>query len=79
MVAMVLAELPDHELTFAHSWQEAVDVVASEQAQAAVLLPPVSVPQIDAWARARRRMPPKSTYFHPKPRTGMVFRALDPD
>jgi len=24
-------------------------------------------------------MPPKSTYFHPKPRTGMVFRALDPD
>ncbi len=79
MVAMVLAELPDHELTFAHSWREAVDVVASEQAQAAVLVPPVSVPQIDAWARARRRMPPKSTYFHPKPRTGMVFRALDPD
>ena len=39
----------------------------------------VAIAQIDAWARARRRMPPKSTYFHPKPRTGMVFRALDPD
>ena len=79
MVAMVLAELPDHELTFAHSWQEAVAAVADGEAQAAVLLTPVSVAQIDAWARARRRMPPKSTYFHPKPRTGTVFRALDPD
>jgi uncharacterized protein (DUF1015 family) len=79
MVAMVLAELPDHELTFAHSWQEAVGAVSAETAQAAVLLPPVAVPQIDAWARDGRQMPPKSTYFHPKPRTGMVFRALDPD
>ena len=79
MVAMVLAELPDHELTFAHSWREAVAAVTSEAAQAAVLLSPVAIAQIDAWARARRRMPPKSTYFHPKPRTGMVFRALDPD
>jgi len=78
MVAMVLAELPEHELRFAHGWQEAVDAVASETAQAAVLLSPVEVAQIDAWAHARRRMPPKSTYFHPKPRTGMVFRTLDP-
>jgi len=78
MVALVIAELPTHELTFANSWQDAVAAVESETAQAAVLLPPVSVAQIDAWARARRRMPPKSTFFHPKPRTGMVFRALDP-
>ena len=66
----MLAELPDHELTFANSWQEAVAAVETEEAQAAVLLPPVAVSQIDAWAQARRRMPPKSTYFHPKPRTG---------
>jgi uncharacterized protein (DUF1015 family) len=79
MVALVIAELPDHELTFANSWQDAVAAVGSEEAQAAVLLPPVPVAQIDAWAHARRRMPPKSTFFHPKPRTGMVFRALDSD
>jgi uncharacterized protein (DUF1015 family) len=79
MVALVLAELPDHELTFANSWQEAAAAVAEGRAQAAVLVPPVRVAQIDAWARARRRMPAKSTFFHPKPRTGMVFRALDPD
>jgi uncharacterized protein (DUF1015 family) len=37
---------------------------------------PVTVDQIAEWARAGRRMPPKTTYFHPKPRTGMVFRPL---
>ena len=78
MVALVIAELPDHDLEFFNSWQEAIDAVATEQAQAVVLLRPVSVDQIAEWARAGRRMPPKSTYFHPKPRTGMVFRTLDP-
>ena len=79
MVALVLAELPDHGLTFANCWPDAVGAVADGRAQAAVLMSPVQVPQIDAWARARRRMPPKSTFFRPKPRTGMVFRSLDAD
>ncbi len=79
MVALAVAELPDHELAFANSWPSAVAAVAADEAQAAVLLPPVRIDQIGDWARARRRMPPKSTFFHPKPRTGMVFRPLDPD
>ena len=33
--------------------------------------------QISEWAHARRRMPPKSTYFYPKPRTGMVYRTVE--
>jgi len=78
MVALVIAELPDHELEFVNSWSEAVGAIASDAAQAVVLLRPVTVDQIADWARAGRRMPPKSTYFHPKPRTGMVFRSLDP-
>jgi hypothetical protein len=77
MVALVIAELPDHELGFFHSWKDAVDAVATDQVQAVVLLRPVTVEQIAQWAHAGRRMPPKSTYFHPKPRTGMVFRTLD--
>jgi uncharacterized protein (DUF1015 family) len=77
MVALVIAELPDHELGFFHSWREAVDAVATDRAQAVVLLRPVTVDQIAEWAHAGRRMPAKSTYFHPKPRTGMVFRTLD--
>ena len=76
MVALVIAELPDHTLEFFNSWADAVGAVAADQAQAVVLLRPVSVDQIAEWAHAGRRMPPKSTYFHPKPRTGMVFRTL---
>lgn len=77
MVALVVAELPDHELDFCHTWEEAADAISSERAQAVVLLRPVSVDQIADWAREGRRMPPKTTFFSPKPRTGMVFRTLD--
>jgi uncharacterized protein (DUF1015 family) len=77
MVALVIAELPDHELEFFNNWRDGMRAVASERAQAVVLLRPVSVEQIADWAHTGRRMPPKSTYFHPKPRTGMVFRTLD--
>src|SRR5664280_3632061 len=70
-------ELVIGELEFSNSWQEAIREVGTERAQAAVLLRPVSVGQIAEWARTGRRMPPKTTYFRPKPRTGMVFRTLD--
>ncbi|MFN8028588.1 MAG: DUF1015 domain-containing protein [Acidimicrobiia bacterium] len=46
-------------------------------ADASVLLRPVSVDTIRAAAEARLRMPEKTTFFAPKPRTGMVFRDLD--
>jgi uncharacterized protein (DUF1015 family) len=78
MVALVIAELPDHDLEFFNSWPEAVAAVASEAAQAVVLMRPVTVDQIAEWARHGRRMPAKTTYFHPKARTGMVFRPLSP-
>ena len=77
MVALVIAELPDHALTFAYHWSDAVASVASDAAQAAILLRPVTVDQIAEWALSGRRMPPKTTYFHPKPSSGMVMRTLD--
>jgi len=43
---------------------------------AAVLLRPATVTQILAIAEGGERMPPKTTLFVPKPRTGMVFRQL---
>jgi uncharacterized protein (DUF1015 family) len=51
--------------------------VAKGTAGAAVLLRPVSVTQIEAVAEAGERMPEKTTFFQPKPLTGLVFRALD--
>jgi uncharacterized protein (DUF1015 family) len=79
LVAAVDAALPAHHTEHRHSREEALRPLEDGTAQAAVLLRPVRVDQIEAWARARRRMPPKSTLFVPKPRTGMVMRLLADD
>ena len=71
-----LATLPDHSLGFEHSLDSVLAVVGSGKASAGVLLRPVDVHQIARTAVAGRRMPTKTTFFHPKPRTGMVFRRL---
>ena len=56
---------------------EAVRQVEAGEAEVAVLVRPVPVSQVCAVADAGDRMPPKSTYFHPKPVTGLVMNALD--
>ncbi len=77
LIASVLAGLPPHEVMHRHSVAEALQALEQGDGQAAFLLRPVTVKQIENWANDRRRMPPKTTYFSPKPRTGMVFRSLD--
>jgi uncharacterized protein (DUF1015 family) len=37
----------------------------------------VTVAQISAVADAGERMPEKTSFFRPKPLTGLVFRSLD--
>jgi uncharacterized protein (DUF1015 family) len=69
--------MPDAVSNHFHTWMEATDAVESGKADVALLVRPVRVDQIRDWARARRLMPPKSTYFFPKPRTGMVYRTLE--
>ena len=77
-LAYALADLGIAEVRYQHGVALARDAVESGEADAAVLLRPVSIGQIARTARGGRLMPPKSTFFHPKPRTGMVFRELDP-
>ena len=74
---VALASLPAHELRFQHGVDNVRAAVASGDAQAGVLLRPVTVAQIEATAHGGERMPPKSTFFHPKPKTGLVFRRLE--
>jgi len=76
-VALALDAVPEAAVTYVHDWRSALAEVTGGGAQAALLLRPVTVDQISEWAHARRRMPPKSTYFYPKPRTGMVFRTVE--
>lgn len=71
-----LASLPAHEVTFQHGPDNVRRAVATGAAQAGVLLRPASVAQIEATAHGGERMPPKTTFFHPKVRTGLVFRDL---
>ena len=52
------------------------ELARAGKTQAAVLVRPVAVRQIAAAARAGHRMPPKTTFFAPKPRTGLVFRRV---
>jgi uncharacterized protein (DUF1015 family) len=71
-----LAALPPHELVFQHGVEHVAAAVERGDAQAGVLLRPATVGQITAIADGGERMPPKTTFFHPKPRTGVVFRSL---
>ena len=73
---VALAGLPTHELTYQHGVGNVVAAVDSGQARAGVLLRPATVDQITRIAHGGERMPPKTTFFHPKPRTGVVFRSL---
>ena len=74
---VALAALPPHDLRFQHGVDNVRAAVRTGEAQAGVLLRPVTVAQIEATAHGGERMPPKSTFFHPKPKTGLVFRSLD--
>jgi hypothetical protein len=67
------------ELSYRDDGRVVVGMVDKGAADGAVLLRPVTVPQIRAAAFARLRMPEKTTFFSPKPRTGMVFRRFDDD
>jgi uncharacterized protein (DUF1015 family) len=74
---LVRPALGDAELTYRDDALTVASMVDKDTADLAVLLRPVTVAQIRAAAFARLRMPEKTSYFAPKPRTGMVFRRLD--
>lgn len=73
---LALADLPEHELVYQHGTHVCAELVREGSVQYAVLLRPATVAQIAETAHSGRRMPPKTTFFNPKPRTGMVYRPL---
>jgi uncharacterized protein (DUF1015 family) len=70
-----LADVP-LTVNYQHSLDETLDEVDSGRASAAVLIRPVSVSDIERTAREGLLMPPKSTFFTPKLKTGFVIRSL---
>ena len=71
--------LRDHDIdvSYQHGVQHVVDVVAAGGAAVGVLIRPTSIAEIRRTADERLLMPPKSTFFTPKLRTGPVLRPLD--
>ncbi|MGH9008260.1 MAG: DUF1015 family protein [Acidimicrobiia bacterium] len=67
----------DIVIDFRHDAVTVAAMVAKGAVEVAILLRPVSVAQIEAVAEAGLRMPQKTTFFRPKPLTGLVFRSLD--
>jgi uncharacterized protein (DUF1015 family) len=74
---LVLDSLPEHDLTYEPGWHEATTAVRAGRAYATFLLRPVAVARMERVAHDGRRMAPKSTYFQPKPLTGMAYRLLE--
>jgi len=66
-------------VSYSRDVQTALDRVAAGGAQAAFLLRPPAVADVVAVAKAGLVMPQKSTYFYPKPASGIVFNPLGAD
>jgi len=66
-----------HTVDYQHGIDEVVSELSEGRATAAVLIRPVSVAEIRRTATEGLLMPPKSTFFSPKLRTGLVLRPLN--
>jgi uncharacterized protein (DUF1015 family) len=65
-----------HDVRYQHGVAEVQHELQSSDATAAILIRPVSVAEIQRTANEGLLMPPKSTFFSPKLRTGFVLREL---
>jgi hypothetical protein len=73
----LLDQAGDLKIRFVPDAVAAEHAVLSGSASAAFLLPPTRVDRVRSVIQRGDRLPQKSTYFWPKPRTGMVIRPLD--
>ncbi len=70
-----LAEVP-HDVRYQHGVDRVLGALRAGEAQWGVLLRPVPIAEIRRTATEHVLMPPKSTFFAPKPPTGLVLRPL---
>ncbi len=75
--SMLDGRIPPGGLRFTPDAGAAQEAVREGNAVAAYLLPPTTPERIRSVVERGARLPQKSTYFWPKPRTGMVLMPLD--
>lgn len=71
---VAVAALINADVTYQHGVANVANAVAEGDAEIAFLMRPATIGQISAIAHGGERMPPKTTFFAPKPSTGIVFR-----
>ena len=76
LIEPLCPSLDEQSILYTKDEQDALDQVEHGQAQAALLLNPTKVSEVQAVAAAGDRMPHKSTYFFPKPLTGLVMNVF---
>lgn len=65
------------DVTYQHGLPEVQELVSTSSTCGVVLIRPTSVAEIERTAREGLLMPPKSTFFTPKLRTGLVLRPMN--
>ena len=72
------ADLAAGVVEYSHDTHEVLEFLDGHPGSTAFLLNPVTIESVMSLADQRERMPQKSTFFHPKLGTGLVFHPLDP-
>jgi uncharacterized protein (DUF1015 family) len=67
----------EHRVAYEHDLEQAVGRVDEGAFASLVIVRPARFADVAAVAAGGEVLPPKTTYFYPKPRDGMVLRALD--
>jgi uncharacterized protein (DUF1015 family) len=65
-------------VVYSHDISEVLEFVESHPGSVAFLIQPVGIDSVISLADRGERMPQKSTFFHPKLGTGLVFNPLSP-
>ena len=64
-------------MVYSHDIAEVLEFVEQHPGSVAFLIRPVAIGSVLSLADRGERMPQKSTFFHPKMGTGLVFSPLD--
>jgi uncharacterized protein (DUF1015 family) len=67
----------EERLIYLKDENEVLDAVAEGHGEFAILLNPPKISEVKEVAQAGDRMPHKSTYFYPKPLTGLVLNVME--
>jgi len=65
------------ECRYVHQLQEVTSALGQKSCDLACLVPPADISHVEMIASNFETMPPKSTYFHPKLLSGLVFSSLE--